>query len=167
MQLTHDENKFKRTTFPLTIVCDQVTAPANVGSVFRAADAFGVAHIVFAGPLVPDFGKRMQKTSRSTEKYISYEFSEAIDDCLTQLKSEGYTLVALEITSDSIPLQQLQIPNDAKIALILGAERHGISEKALQMADVVTHIPMYGNNSSMNVAQALTIALYEITNHFS
>ena len=47
--------------------------------------------------------------------------------------------------------------------LVVGSERNGIQHEILTCADSVYHIPMYGQNSSMNVAQATSIALYEIT----
>ncbi|SFU65330.1 SpoU rRNA Methylase family protein [Pustulibacterium marinum] len=163
MQLTHDQNKFQQKTFPITIVCDAITSPANVGGIFRAADAFGAEKVIFCGSLLPDFGKRMQKTSRSTEKYVPFEFSETILTTLESLKEDGYKLLALEITENSTPLQQLQLSKTDKIAIIIGAERLGVSEEVLNLADVISHIEMFGNNSSMNVAQALTVALYQVT----
>ena len=49
------------------------------------------------------------------------------------------------------------------MGLILGDENFGVSEFVLEQCDAVVHINMYGNNSSMNVAQATSIALYEFT----
>lgn len=164
MQLTHESNRFSKTTFPVVLICDQITSPANVGSIFRLSDAFGVAKIVFCGGVLPDFSKRMQKTSRSTENYVKFEFKTQIETALAELKKEGYVILALEITDTSIPLPEIKIKANQKVALILGAENFGIGESVLEMADTITHIPMYGVNSSMNVAQAATIALYEITN---
>ena len=47
--------------------------------------------------------------------------------------------------------------------MVVGAERYGISENILNILDDCYHIEMYGQNSSMNVAQATSIALYELT----
>ena len=52
-----------------------------------------------------------------------------------------------------------------KIALILGNERHGISASVLTKLNKSIYIPMYGKNSSMNVAQAAAIAAYTIINN--
>jgi tRNA G18 (ribose-2'-O)-methylase SpoU len=48
--------------------------------------------------------------------------------------------------------------------LLIGSEIAGVSESLLATANQITHINMYGSNSSMNVVQAASIALYEITN---
>jgi tRNA G18 (ribose-2'-O)-methylase SpoU len=47
---------------------------------------------------------------------------------------------------------------------VVGSERNGIENEILKCANSIYHIPMFGQNSSMNVAQATSIALYEITN---
>jgi tRNA G18 (ribose-2'-O)-methylase SpoU len=47
----------------------------------------------------------------------------------------------------------------------LGNERLGVSEQLLKQVQHTAHIEMFGANSSMNVAQATAIALYELTKH--
>jgi tRNA G18 (ribose-2'-O)-methylase SpoU len=69
----------------------------------------------------------------------------------------------LEITSDSIALDTLNLRSDSKILLIVGNERHGISQIVLDMVPTKVHISMFGSNSSMNVSQATGIALYEFS----
>ena len=76
---------------------------------------------------------------------------------------EGYQLLALEITDDSIPLDSISSKELKKVALIVGNEISGISEELLKLSDNRLHITMFGRNSSMNVAQSAGIALYEIT----
>lgn len=165
MQLDHQDTKFLKKTFPITVVCDQITSPANVGSIFRAADAFGVEKILFCGEVIPDFGRRMQKTARSTERFVPFEIAQGdIVEVLENLKAKGYKTISVEIADDSLPLAQVPIAIEDKIALVIGGESLGIAEEVLKMSDNITHITMYGYNSSMNVAQALTLALYEFTN---
>ena len=69
----------------------------------------------------------------------------------------------MEITSSSKPLEELEFSKNKKIALLIGNEIQGVSEYFLKNAHQVTHIEMFGKNSSMNVVQATGIALYEIT----
>ena len=100
----------------------------------------------------------------STE--LSFFFSVA-EEVIAHYKQLGYIIVCLEITQESITLEEFKIPNNAKILLLVGDENFGISAKVLKMADVCLHITMYGQNSSMNIAQATGIALYEITKKLS
>ena len=105
----------------------------------------------------------MTKTSRSTEKYVSHKIEEHIEEVIDDLKTKNYFLLALEITENSTDLTQFSLNTKQPIALLLGDENFGISETILSKVDATLHINMFGNNSSMNVVQATSIALYELT----
>ena len=162
MQLTHYNTNFKKQKSPITLVCDNITNAPNLGSLFRAADAFGVEKIIFCGEYIP-LGRKMTKTSRATEKVVDFEVSENALLEVTKLKENNYQIIALEITSNSKPIHSVRFSNKKPIALIIGDENFGVSDLILQISDSVIHINMFGQNSSMNVVQATRIALYEIT----
>ncbi len=163
MQLTHMNTPFRKKEFPLVIVCDTVTGPANVGGLFRIAEAFGVREILFCGSRQPEFSPRMKKTARAADKHVPYSYNEDTRNTLAALKEKGYILIALEITEDSSPLSRFDFSDFRKIALIIGNENLGISPEIIGNSDHCIHIEMFGSNSSMNVVQATGIALYEIT----
>ncbi|HLT54460.1 MAG TPA: TrmH family RNA methyltransferase, partial [Flavobacteriaceae bacterium] len=100
--------------------------------------------------------------SRATEKLVHYQVEESIEDVISALKPT-HCLIALEITTSSKPLHQIKLEASKPIALILGDENYGISEAVLKEVDDIFHIDMFGTNSSMNVVQAASIALYELT----
>ena len=162
MQLTHYNSSFKKQNHCITVICDNVTNAPNIGSLFRIADAFGIEQLIFCGSDIP-LGKRMTKTSRSTEKYVNHSVVEDIEEQIKILKANRFFLIALEITENSQPLSEFKLQTNKPIALILGDENFGISDAILNQTDAIIHINMYGNNSSMNVVQATGIALYEIT----
>lgn len=162
MQLNHYTSNFKKQKFPITLVCDNVTNAPNIGSLFRIADAFGIEELIFCGSDIP-LGKRMTKTSRSTEKYVTHCVKENIESVIETLKANNNYLIALEITENSQPLTEFKLQTNQPITLILGDENFGVSEAILKEVDAVVHINMFGNNSSMNVVQATSITLYEIT----
>ena len=162
MQLTHYNTSFKKRTFPITLVCDNVTNAPNIGSLFRVVDAFGIEKVIFCGGDIP-LGRKMTKTSRATEKVVSYEIQENASKTVKSLKDKGYQIISLEITNTSKPLHSCQFNMENPIALIIGAENFGVSEDILNLSDAIIHIDMFGQNSSMNVVQATSICLYEIT----
>lgn len=166
-QLQHNNKRFVKKQFPITLICDRVNSPANIGSIFRIADSFGIEQIYFCGEDITVTSKRMQRTARSTHEIIPYEQTESIVDTVQLLASRGYTLLALEITDTSIPVSEYTSTTEEKIALIIGEENFGVSDEVLELVQQSVHIPMYGNNSSMNVATATGIALYEITKQLS
>jgi len=162
MQLTHYSTNFKQQSFPIILVCDNVTNASNIGSLFRIADAFGVEKIIFCGEQIY-LGRKMTKTSRATEKSVHFETYNSASEVVSDLKKQDYTIISLEITSKSLPIHTFQFSKEKPFALIVGDENFGISEYLLKLSDAVIHINMFGKNSSMNVVQATNIALYEIT----
>ncbi|MFD2541638.1 TrmH family RNA methyltransferase [Lacinutrix gracilariae] len=162
MQLTHYNTNFSKRTFPIHIICENVTNAPNIGSLFRTADAFGIEKMVFCGTHIP-LGRKMTKTSRATEKVVPFEVKENASEVVLQYQKQGYQIVALEITSNSTAIDSYTLTTNKPVALIIGDENFGVSQDILNLSDAVIHIEMFGQNSSMNVVQATTIALYEMT----
>ena len=143
-------------------MCDHVTNAPNIGSLFRISDAFGVETLVLCGDQIP-LGRKMTKTSRATENVVDFKIEPSALNVVERLKNDGYLILALEITSKSKPIHTLAFSKEKPIALVVGDENFGVSERILQLSQTVIHIDMFGQNSSMNVVQATNIALYEIT----
>jgi len=162
LQLNHYNSTFKKQKFHITLICDNVTNTPNIGSLFRISDALGVEELIFCGENL-QLGKRMKKTSRSTEKYVSHKVESDILQVVTSLKAKRYIIIALEITDSSISLDDFLLNTNQPIALIIGNENIGVSEDILKLADEIVHIKMFGENTSMNVVQATSITLYELT----
>ncbi|WP_339895406.1 TrmH family RNA methyltransferase [uncultured Algibacter sp.] len=162
MQLTHYNTNFKKHTFPITLICDNVTNAPNIGSLFRIADAFGIEKLFLCGDNIL-LGRKMAKTSRATEKVVRYEIKNDASKVVEDLKNKNYQIISLEITNVSRAIHSFQFSTEKPIALIIGDENFGVSEHILNLSDAIIHIEMFGQNSSMNVVQATNIALYEIT----
>ncbi|WP_417860517.1 TrmH family RNA methyltransferase [Winogradskyella sediminis] len=161
-QLHHYNTNFQKQQHNITVICDNVNNAPNIGSLFRIADAFGIAELIFCGTNI-SLGKRMTKTSRSTEKYVNHRIADDIETQIKDYKRNGYYIIALEISENSQPLTLFKLETNQPIVLILGDENFGVSDTILRQSDAVVHINMFGNNSSMNVVQATSIALYELT----
>lgn len=154
---------FHRKKFPVILLLDHVTAPANIGSIFRLADAFGIEKIIFCGKSPDLQSNRLRRTARSTVGKVQYLYYSNTSEILEKVLQENYSLFALEITNESISIESADFSRYEKIALVVGNEKEGVREEILQKAEASIHINMFGNNSSMNVAQATGIALFEIT----
>lgn len=78
--------------------------------------------------------------------------------------------MALEITDESQSLLEFDLPpisNNRPLYLIAGNEAAGVDQKILDVCDVSVHLPMYGQNTSMNVAVALGAAVYLLLGKYS
>lgn len=166
-QLSHSDHQPAATKFPLSIVANDLGSPLNVGSLFRLCDALAIEKLYLCGNTATPPNAKIKKTSRSTEKYVSYESHENAETLLAGLQASGVFIIALEITSASLAIDSVEfmqaIEDKKPLCLVLGSENTGVSNKLLTLSDITVHIPMYGNNSSMNVISAASIACFEIT----
>ena len=161
-QLIHRDIENDQKQFPITIVCDAIRTPENIGMCFRISESFGVQKIYFHQNSPSTENRIVKKTARNTVNQIKYKTYASFNKIIQQLKAEGNIIIGIEITDKSINIQDFNFKNYEKIVLILGSERNGIKDTSL--IDETAAIPMYGRNSSMNVIHSLAITLYEVTN---
>lgn len=152
------QTKIKRN--PLVLVLDNVFDTYNIGSFFRLADALGAQKIYLCGPIVTPPNIKIHRASIGTWKWIPWQQFDSIIECLTQLKSQGYHIIACEQNKNSIDYRKAKykIP----IALVAGNESTGISPQTMKSIDQIVEIPMYGINISLNVLVATSIIGYDI-----
>ena len=161
IQLQHHQTKFDTaSTTEIDVLLDEMDSPANLGSIFRNAEAFGVKTIWVHENNNPEFtSNRFKRTARSTDKNINIHF---YSDFETVLKADDQLKIGIEITTTSQPVQKIKTLQLKKLLLVVGNEKHGIKTELIEKLDHIFHIDMYGQNSSLNVSQSLGIALYEI-----
>ena len=155
------------------VIAHNIRSTHNVGSIFRTAEGFGVSRLILSGytpypritgdtrlPHISDkLTAQIHKTALNAETMVPFEYHEELD--LSDLRDQGYRLVALELNAGSIPIQNYKAPG--KIALLLGEEVAGISEELLAQCDDILEIPMRGKKESYNVSVSAGIALYALT----
>ena len=161
-QLEHSETTPEKVNHHLVVVAENIHSPENVGSIFRICDALGVLKLYLTGISPKLDNRKVKKTSRSTHEYLASEHVANTQELIHQYKEKGFTCLGLEITSSSEVIHQYTFFGKQKYMLVIGSERNGIQADTLEALDGAVHIPMFGNNSSMNVATALGIGLYEI-----
>lgn len=162
-QLTHEETSFETKKFPIVLVAHQLTSPANLGSIFRAAEAFNIEEILLSKCDDLMNSNRFKRTARATEQHLNYQAVDLNSALIQKYRDKGFKIIGLEITKDSQSLQDFKLNSSQKLLILLGAERYGLAEEWIRLCDNCVHIPMFGLNSSMNVSQALSITLYEFT----
>ncbi len=162
-QLTHFDHHVEEQHFPLVLLLDDVSDAANVGAIFRIADAFGVERLLLCGDTVVPPNRRLTRTARTTDKVVLHQYCEDAVVSLNALSAQGYHAIALELTQQSADIKTVDFGALGKICLILGAEQTGVNARLLEIVGKTVHIPMLGQNSSMNVATACAVGVYEIT----
>ncbi len=145
------------------VVLHNIRSCYNVGSIFRTSDALGVDKI-FLGGYTPNPLKNssIAKTALGSQDMVLWEAHWQTHHILKKLKVRGVIIIALELTSESIDLENFE-PN-FPFALLLGNEVTGLSKEMLKYADYVVQIPMLGEKESMNVSVSYGIGMYTIKN---
>lgn len=156
-QLEHREIQNGQHSKEIIIITEQLVSPSNYGMMLRTAEAFGVKEVIFISSEYEELTSKMKKTSRSTEKYINFKFKNDILCIIEGFKKEGFQILALERTNDSLSVNDYTFGD--KVVLVTGSENNGISVPVLNQCDQCVEVPMYGNNSSMNVVIATGITL--------
>ncbi|MFK8105073.1 MAG: TrmH family RNA methyltransferase [Saprospiraceae bacterium] len=148
---------------PISLLLDGIHDLQNIGMLFRLGDAARIEKIYFYPTSFDLNEKKLNRIARSTLQYIPHETLNTLES--VKKLQQSHHLVALDRTNKSIPYTQLA--PQKKILLIAGSEQYGVSDELLALADTTIHIPMYGVNTSMNVACATSIALFSIiSKHF-
>ena len=138
------------------VIAVGVSDSRNMGTIFRICDAVAAQEIVFVDTPSPK-NSRFRQAARNTQRHVRHQF--LTQEAFIAMQAQFQPLIALEITSKSVDLYAAEIPQ--AVALVIGDEKHGVPAELLNICQAAIHIPMFGNNSSMNVATALGIALYE------
>jgi len=153
---------FKTTEkLPICIILDNIRSLHNVGSAFRTADAFRAEKIILTGITGTPPHREIEKTALGATASVAWHYVEQPSIAVTQLKKEGYRIIAIEQTTDSIPLHQIQFSRNEKIALVFGNEVNGVSEDVIALADVAVEIPQEGTKHSLNISVCAGIVMWE------
>jgi RNA methyltransferase, TrmH family len=132
----------------VTLALWHVADPGNVGTLLRAADAFGAGVALSRGCADPTGPKALRAAMGAVWRVPLADFDDAPG-----------TRVAL-VPRGGTPLPELSVDGD--IVLVLGAEREGLPREVLDRCDLQASIPQPGPAESLNVAMAGSIALYEL-----
>lgn len=146
---------------PVIAVLDNIRSALNVGSVFRTADAFALEKILLCGITATPPNREITKTAIGATDSVDWVYDEDIISAIKNLKSQGYLIIGVEQTDQSISLNDFDVSSE-KIAVIFGNEVDGISDEALEMIDHCIEIPQFGTKHSLNVSVCAGIVLWEM-----
>ena len=160
-RLTVSEFK-KIKKIPIVIVLDNIRSQNNIGSIFRIADAFRVSELHLCGITATPPHREIHKTALGATESVSWKYFPSTRDSLTELKNAGFNICAVEQTSNSIPIDCYDPPENAKIAVIFGNEVQGVNENIIQEVDTCIEIPQFGTKHSLNVSVAVGIIIWDL-----
>ncbi|MEH6570825.1 MAG: tRNA (guanosine(18)-2'-O)-methyltransferase TrmH [Halioglobus sp.] len=142
----------------LTIVTDFVNKQRNLSAIIRNADAVGVMRVSAV------LGRERYKgafrgTTMGSHRWIEVQRYDALVQALEPLKKQGFQVVAAHLSPDAVDYRELDYTRPT--ALLLGAERRGVSPVGQDLANATIGVPMVGMVGSYNVSVASGIILAE------
>ena len=155
-----DQFKIKKKR-EVIIILDNVRSLNNIGSCFRTSDAFIIKKIYLVGITGSPPNKDIDRTALGATESIDWEHVSSISKIEKELKEEGWKIALIEQTDESIKLQNFNPKSDEKFAFVFGNEVFGVSDEALQCAELAIEIPQFGTKHSFNITVSLGIVLWD------
>jgi tRNA G18 (ribose-2'-O)-methylase SpoU len=142
------------------LVLEGINNPTNVGVIVRSAVAMGMDAMLLDPRCSDPLYRRASRVAMGEVFRFPYAFVDPLPDGLSPLRRARFTIVALTPASDAVDIGAVA-PTD-RMALVLGAEGHGLREPTMAAADVRARIPMHGGVDSLNVGAAAAVACYAL-----
>lgn len=143
----------------LALLLEGLGSPFNLGSILRTAAAYRVEHLYLAAMQIDPTSTNVGKTALGADRFIPWTSHETLDDGLAAARKAGFSLVALELADQAVPMYEADLTQPA--CLMIGHEDRGLSKAALEACDGAVFLPQLGRIGSLNVATATSIAIYE------
>jgi tRNA G18 (ribose-2'-O)-methylase SpoU len=126
---------------------------ANIGTVVRTANAFLAKEVVIVGR------KRWNRRGAMvTDRYQHLRHVPSIADLLGYAADGGYTIVGIDNTTGSQPIETAELPQ--KALLLFGQEGPGLTDQAHDAAAITLSIAQFGSTRSINAGVAAGIAMH-------
>jgi tRNA G18 (ribose-2'-O)-methylase SpoU len=145
---------------PVVVLLDNIRSMYNVGAFFRAADGVGLEKVCLGGITAHPPKKAITKTALGAEDTVAWEHDWDVVQIVERMRRSGFEIAAIETTVHAVDLFEWQ--PKFPVCVAFGNEVEGLRPELLEMADTHVRIPMLGKKTSLNVATAAGIVLYEL-----
>lgn len=150
------------------VILDTIADATNIGAIFRSAAALGMDGILLTPTCCDPLIRRAVRVSMGTVCLIPWSY--LADDgylnwpqpAITYLHTLGYKIAAMALSDNSISLDDPRLAAEEKLAIVMGTEGDGLSEKVIRACDYTVRIPMHHSVDSLNVAAASAVAFWEL-----
>lgn len=146
----------------IEIILDNIRSAHNVGSVFRSADSFKADKVWLCGICATPPSAEIHKSALGAEFSVEWGYEKDTLSLVKRLKEEGYTVLSVEQTVNSVMLDKFKTETGRKYALVFGNEVDGVQQEVVDASDGVLEIPQYGTKHSLNISVSAGIVLWHI-----
>ena len=141
-------------------VIDAVSDTTNIGAIFRSAAALGIDAVLLTRESCDPLNRRAVRVSMGSVFLVPWTWIDSPND----VRDFGFKTVAMALRDDSVLLSDPALNAEPRLAIVMGTEGDGLSQRVIEGADYVVRIPMSHGVDSLNVAAASAVAFYELCN---
>ena len=143
----------------LSVICDELSDPHNLGAIMRSAECAGAHGVIIPKRRSVGLTATVAKASAGAVEYMKVARVTNINQAIAELKEKGVWVFGTA-AEGSIPMYKADLTGPT--AIVIGNEGQGMSPLVQKNCDVTVHIPMKGRISSLNASAAASILLYEV-----
>ena len=143
-------------------ILEDLTNHTNVGAIFRSAAALGADAVLVTPRCADPLYRRSVRVSMGTVFQVPWTRIAPWPRGIELLREMGFTIAALALSDDAVPLDHVARNAPERLAMIFGTEMDGIGPRTLHAADMQITIPMADGISSLNVAAASAVAMWAL-----
>ena len=143
---------------PLIVICDEISDPHNLGAIIRTAESAGVHGVIIPKHRSAGITAIVEKTSAGAVEHMAVARVANLSAAIEKLKAAGVWVFGTAADADT-GLWRADLKGAA--AIVIGSEGEGMNRLVAENCDFRVSIPMRGKVSSLNVAQASTVFMYE------
>ena len=143
---------------PLIVVCDELSAPHNLGAVIRTAECAGAHGVVIPKRRSAGLTAVVAKTSAGAVSHMAVARVANLPSLLKDLKKQGMWIFGTA-ADGTTSLYEADLKGPAVI--VIGSEGDGMGRLVTENCDFLVSIPMKGKLNSLNASAAAAILLYE------
>jgi tRNA G18 (ribose-2'-O)-methylase SpoU len=144
------------------VVLEDVVDHTNVGAAFRSVAGLGADAVLVTPRCADPFYRRAVRVSMGTVFQVPWTRADPWPGSVARLQEAGFTVAALALRPDAVPLDALAADPPERLALVLGTEGDGLGAATVAAADLVVRIPMAAGVDSLNVAAATAVAAWAL-----
>ncbi len=137
-----------------------VQDPSNLGTIIRAAEAFGLDGLILSDGCCDPYSPKVLRGSMGGVFRLPLYFTDSLADSLEMLKNQGLRTAACVVDSDAVPIQRASLGVGS--VCVIGNEGNGLSAKTKAACSVNLTIPMAGRAESLNASVAAGIVFWEM-----
>lgn len=143
-------------------ILEDIADHTNLGAIIRSASGLGIDAVLLTPKCVDPWYRRSARVSMGTVFDLPWVRLESWPRDIERIRAHGYRMLAMELTDDAVPLNDIQLADGEKAAMILGNEGRGVTAEALAAVDTTVIIPMHREVDSLNVGAASAIAFWHL-----